>query len=227
MMDREESGVGRLAAVACLMVLVLSGAWPAKAQTLSVEETETLVRSVYYEGMPEEQAARIGPAGCARLVEMLATSEESRSHGQILVAIGICGPPGGFEAIRDWADMPRVGEIDRATFRAWQALPYALGHLARRDRRALARLETRLNDAEAPSWTFRHHRGARLVAQSRRSAATGLALTGLSAAREALDRAEARVTERGFRAHLEDARRLHRQSARAHGVRGGVVGPRP
>jgi hypothetical protein len=48
----------------------------AAAQTLTVAETETLVRASYFEGMPEEPASRIGPAGAARLVEMLFDPEE-------------------------------------------------------------------------------------------------------------------------------------------------------
>ena len=93
--------------------MILSAPGEAVAQTLSADETVTLVRGVYYEGMPEERAERIGPDGCAQLIKMLADPRESRSHAQVLLAIGICHPSGGFEAIRDWADTPREGEIDR------------------------------------------------------------------------------------------------------------------
>jgi len=222
MTNRDQSGPGLhlreaiaiLAAGAWLMGLILVAPGQATAQALSVEETVSLVRGVYYEGMPEEQAARIGPAGCVRLIEMLADPLERRSHAQVLLAIGICGPAGGFEAIRDWAEAPREGEVDRATFRAWQALPYALGRLAHRDPRALARLEAQLSESEPPSWTFRHHRGARLVSQSRRSAATCLARTGMPEAGAALDRARDDAPDRAFRDHLEGARELFRESAR-------------
>jgi hypothetical protein len=189
---------------------------------LSVEETESLVRGVYYEGMPEAEAERIGPAGCARLVEMLSNPQEKQSHGQILVALGICAPPGGFEAIRDWADAPREGAVDRATFRGWQALPFAWAHLATRDSRALARLESQLNESESPNWRFRHHRGARLVSQSRRAAATCLAMTGLPEAGAALDRARLRASDQSFRLHLDRARERHRRSGRRPDVRGGT-----
>lgn len=202
-----------LAACACLMGWSLIVPSAGHAQLLSVEETENLVRAVYFEGMPEEAAAEIGPEGCQRLVEMLDDPEERASHGQIMVAIGICGPQGGFEAIRDWADVERSGELDRDTFRAWQALPFALGHLARHDRRAVARLERDLNAAEAPNWTFRHHRGARLVSHCRRSAASGLAMTGLPEAATALERAGGRSSDRDFESHLTRARAMHRQIA--------------
>jgi hypothetical protein len=187
------------------------------AQSLSVEETEDLVRIVYFEGMPEAEVGRIGPEGCARLVEMLGDSKERANHGRILVAIGRCRPAGGFEAIRDWAEVRHEGEIDRATFRAWQALPYALGHLAEDDPRALAMLEARLSDRVVPAWTFRHHRGSRLVNQSRRSAATSLALTGLPGAGEALQRAGRSVQDERFREYLDEALDLHRRSLLENG----------
>lgn len=202
-----------LATCACLLGWNLVVPSPSGAQLLSVEETEELVRAVYFEGMPEEAAATIGPEGCQRLVEMLADPEERASHGQIMVAIGICGPQGGFEAVRDWADAERSGELDRDTFRAWQALPFALGHLARHDRRAIARLERDLNAAEAPNWTFRHHRGARLVSHCRRAAASGLAMTGLPEAATVLERAGGRSSDRDFEAHLSRSRAMHRQVA--------------
>ena len=211
---RLREAIACLAAVGWLMGWILTAPAEATAQVLSVEETVSLVRGVYYEGMPEEEAARIGPAGCVRLLEMLADPLESRSHAQVLLAIGICGPPGGFEAIRDWAEAPREGEVDRATFRTWQALPYALGRLAHHDPRALTRLEAQLSESEPPGWTFRHHRGARLVSQSRRAAASCLARTGMPEAGAALDRARDDATDRAFRDHLEGARELYRESAR-------------
>jgi len=204
-----------LAACAFVLGWSLAVPSPSRAQLLSVEETEDLVRAVYFEGMPEEAAAAIGPEGCERLIEMLGDPGERASHGQIMVAIGICGPAGGFEAVSAWADAEREGEVDRDTFRAWQALPFALGHLARHDRRALDRLELGLNAAEAPSWTFRHHRGARLVSLSRRAAASSLAMTGLPEAASVLERAHGRSSDQDFEAHLSRARAMHRQAADA------------
>jgi hypothetical protein len=205
--------VGLACAVAWFIGLGLYAPCEALAQGLSVEQTEALVRTVHYEGMPEDVVAQIGPEGCARLVEMLTDPSESSHHGRILVAIGICHPSGAFEAIRDWADQPRVGEIDRATFRAWQSMPYALGHLAEHDRRAIDRLEALLNTSAPPSWTFRHHRGARLVGHARRSAATGLAFSGMPEAELALERAERSSSDASLRQHVEDLRGMHRDRA--------------
>lgn len=210
--------VGLMAALAWLTGLVLSLPCDATAQqgsVLSVEETRQLVRARYFEGMPVDEAERIGPEGCEQLKAMLLDDDERASHGQVLMAIGICGPDGGLEAIEAWADRPRRGEIDRATFRAWQALPFALGRLARHDARAVDRLERRLNRSEAPEWTFRHHRGARLVSLSRRAAASSLAETDLPEAAMALDRARVMTTDEGFRGHLEEARSTHRRRAEA------------
>ena len=199
--------------IACVALFSLAGSAAATAQMLTVAETENLVRAQYFEGMPEEEATRIGPAGAKRLVEMLADPAESRSHGQILLALGLSGSPDSMAAMLVWIDTPRTGEIDRDTFRTWQALPYALGHLARHDRRALGQLE-RLMNADAPAWTFRHHRGARLLRLARRSAATSLAETGLPEARRALDRAGRDVSDARFQDHLRSVRALHTERAR-------------
>ncbi len=146
------------------------------------------------------------------LPQILSDPEEGSAHANALMALGLCGQPGAFQAIRAWASAPREGEIDRDTFRAWQALPYALGHVGRRDRRAVARLEA-LIDAKSPKWTFRHHRGARLRRLARRAAATALAVSGLPEAGEVLDRARQRAGDVEFEAHLRSARALHRRRA--------------
>jgi hypothetical protein len=202
---------GQILFLILINVLVLPGA--ASAQRLSVEETEELVRAAYFEGMPEEAATRIGPAGAARLVEMLDDPEERSSHGQIMLALGLGGSPSALAAIETWIAEPRLGEIDRETFRAWQALPFALGHLARSDPRALQRLETLMN-AEAPDWTFRRFHGARLRRLARDSAATSLAETGLPEARRMLDRVRRNTSDARFEEHLREARALHAERAR-------------
>lgn len=214
-----------------VVLFVSSAGGVAAAQRLTIPETEALVRVSYFEGMPEEAAARIGPAGAERLVEMLFDPEEGRSHGQILLALGLCGSPGAMTAILRWNAIfsesatldrvatfdrvvtPRTGEIDRDLFKAWQAFPYALGHLAHFDRRAIVHLETLMN-AAAPSWTFRHHRGARLLDLARRSAATSLALTGLPEARRTLDRASRNASDAPFEEHLRNALALHAERIR-------------
>jgi hypothetical protein len=175
-----------------LLLWALGGLLPARlgaapTDPLGIEETETLVRRIDYEGMSEDEAARIGPAGAARLVEMLADPEERPHHARILLALGSCGGAGALEAIQAWsAGLPASGELDRATFRAWQNLPFALGRLARREPRAVAELADRF-DAAPPGWSFRHFRGERLRGLAQRAAATALAETRLPEAAQALD----------------------------------------
>jgi len=222
-MNRFDSGPGPRPLRSGLVVALVLG-WilgfaailprEAAAQTLTIAETEALVRAVHFEGLPEDEARRIGPAGAGRLIEILNDPAEGSAHANALMALGLCGQPGAFQAIRAWASAPREGEIDRDTFRAWQALPYALGHVGRRDRRAVARLEA-LIDAKSPKWTFRHHRGARLRRLARRAAATALAVSGLPEAGEVLDRARQRGGDVEFEAHLRSARALHRRRAAA------------
>ena len=189
-----------------LLLFLLVPATALAQRALTIAETEDLVRMRHYEGLHEDQAARIGPEGCARLIELLGDAEEARSHAEILLAIGHCGPEGGLEAIAAWADQPREGEIDRATFRAWQALPFALAKLAEHDPRAVARLSARLENEDAPRWTFRHHRGERLKKLRRRAAADCLGDTDHPDADASLARAAARITDPALRAHVEQAR---------------------
>ncbi len=184
---------------------------------LSVEETEALVRGRYYEGMPRELAARIGPEGCARLVDMLGDPGETRHHDQVLVALGVCAPEGGLEAIDAWLQALPEGELDRPRFKAWLAVSHALAALAEHDPRAVARLEARMTAPEAPRFRHGRHRGARLLRLQRDGAATGLAETGLPAARAALDRAQLHASDGGFVAHLEALRGLHRERALERG----------
>ena len=217
--ERRRRELGHAVALLLLGGLVggLGSPVAATAQTLDAAQAESLVRARWFEGLPEEEALRIGPEGARRLIEMLADPAESRSHANILLALGLCGQPGAFAAIAGWADRPREGEIDRDRFRAWQALPFALGHLARHDPRALARLEDRLRAGRAPTWHFRHHRGARLIRESRRAAATSLALTGLSEALGILDRAGRNVSDPDLEAHLQSVRALHARRALERG----------
>lgn len=201
--------LGRLAA-AWLHVTLLS--LPLSAEPgLGADAAEGLVRETWYEGLPLDRAARIDAAGVARLVSMLEDPAERAHHGNVLLVLGVSAQPPAYEAIRDWAARPPTGEVDRATFRAWQTLPHALGRLAPHDPRALSLLAAQL-DAGPPNWHFRHHRGERLADLNRRAAATGLAISGLPEAGALLERAEAQSTGT-LREHLREARSLHRETS--------------
>ena len=231
-MQREREGrvFGWLVDRACALVwlgavmgpvVLAPGDAAAQESLLSVEETEVLVRARYFEGMPMDEAARIGPDGCERLLEMLSDSTDSGAHGQVLVAIGACGPDGGLEAIDAWAAGLPEGEVYRATFRAWMALPRALSHLAEHDPRAMGRLGERLAAAEAPLISHKRHRGAKMLNLKRRGAATALAESGRDAARRHLDRALRRSSDGRFDAHLAEARSRHADRVAARRARRG------
>jgi hypothetical protein len=183
-----------------------------RAQSLGVDESVALVRGIHFEGVPEDRARRVGAEGASRLIEMLRDPTESATHANVLVVLGLCGQPGALDAITAWAAIPRTGELDRETYRAWQALPYALGHAAEFDPRAVAHLEATLEE-NAPNWSFRHHRGARLRSQSRRGAASALGMTGLPEAGQALERANRVATDPQFDRHLRESLEEHERRA--------------
>lgn len=198
-------------ACASLTAALLAAATPAASAELDAAQTEELVRTLWYEGLPFEEAAKIGPEGAAALVALLADPSESAVHANALLALGISGQPGAYEAIDAWARAPRDGEVDRSVFRAWQTLPHALGHLARRDPRALDALAARLAPA-AVSWRFRHFDAARLREMERRGVASALGSSGLSLARALLAGARA-AGGPGWRSHVDEALALQARVA--------------
>lgn len=198
--------------VLALPFLVAAPAAPAAAQSsssplwLTVEETESLVRRLDYEGMPHAEAERIGPAGAARLREMLADPAERAHHGRILLALGSCGAPDAIEAMRAWVERaPAQGELDRASFRAWQMLPHALGRLAQHDLRAVEELVVRF-DAAPPAWTFRQFHAERLQQLERRAAVSALAASGRPEAAHVLDGLARRALDPELAIHVRAAR---------------------
>ncbi len=182
---------------------------------LDAAGAEQLVRAIWYEGLPAEEAARIGAEGGARLVELLADPAEQAIHANVLLALGHAAPVGAYEAIAAYADAVPVGEVDRATFRARQMIPHALGALVDHDPRAMARLGREL-DEPSRGWTFRRFDAARVSRLRRRAAATSLAMTGRPEARAWLDgsatRSRGRVAaDARFEAHLAASRELLEQ----------------
>ena len=224
-------GVLRGAAIGMALQVALA-VGPATAQTssgaavLGVDEAEALVRRVDYEGMPEDEAARIGPAGAARLVEMLADPAERPHQARILVALGSCGGPGALEAMKTWLEaLPATGELDRATFRAWQNLPFALGRLAHREPRAVAELVARF-EAAPPGWSFRHFKGEPLRQLEQRASVTALAHTRLPEAARSLANLARGAHPPALAEHLR-AMQVEMQSSMQTGAGNGVDGGAP
>ncbi len=203
------------AAHGMLVAAGLALAAPAAGQGLDAEASEALVRAVWYEGLPFAEAVSVGPDGAAALAELLADPTESAVHANALLALGISGRPGAYEAIAAWARQPRRGELERGAFRAWQALPHALGHLARHDSRALDLLAEQLA-GPAVAWRFRHFDAPRLRRMARRGAASGLAGSGLPRARALLAGAR-HAGGADWRSHVDEALALHARVAR-HGA---------
>ena len=184
-------------------------------------DAEALVRSQYFEGIPYGEAAAVGPAGAARLVEMLSQPVEAPHHAAVLEVLGMCGQPGAYEAIAAYAATQPTGAVSGATWRARLAIPLAMGHLARSDRRALRYL-IRASDARAPAdWTYRSMNGAAVAVAVHRRVIQGLGLSGAPRADAVLRRLPASPpvalsgmgTFSDVRSQVEEARALRARIA--------------
>jgi hypothetical protein len=187
-----------------------------------VGAAEVLARMTYHEGVPYGEARKLTDAGAARLIEMLDDPAEARHHAQIAEVLGMSGRAGAYEAIARAAAAVPTGEVDGATLRTRVAVLAALGHLARSDDRALADLFAAATaDSSTPAWSRGRLRGPRLAVLLRRSAFSGLALSGRAQAGEFLR--HLLIDARGARGnagapdrvrHLEAALKLHGRVAR-------------
>jgi hypothetical protein len=205
--------VGGSAALVCALLLLAA---PSHGDDGSVA-AEALVRAVWFEGIPYEQARALTPQGVRRLVQMLEDPAEAEHHANIVVALGMSENASAYDALARLASLEPRGELDRRQYRVRNALPFALGHLARADRRALSLLEHEVGRSTAPAWSFHHLRGERLRAQLERSAVTALGTSGVPEAEGILDQVgERALRERnaGLAAHAARARELCRRVAR-------------
>jgi hypothetical protein len=182
-----------------------------------VSAAEALARTTYHEGVPYGAARKLTDAGAARLMEMLDDPAEAAHHAQIAEVLGMSESAGAYEAIARAAAAVPTGEVDGAALRTRVAVLAAFGHLARSDDRALANLLAAATlDGSTPAWSHGQLHGPRLAALLRRSALSGLALSGRAQAGAALRRLL--IDARGARAanrdpelarHLEAALELH------------------
>jgi len=209
----------RRTAATLIAILIASPlAFPAGARgSADIDAAEALARTTYHEGVPYAEARKLTDTGAARLAEMLDDPAEARHHAQIAEVLGMSGRAGAYEAIARAAAAPPTGEVDSATLRTRVAVLAALGHLARSDDRAFEDLvAAALGDGPAPAWRHGRLRGPRLTALLRRSALSGLALSGRTQAGEILQ--QLLIDARGARAsagapdlvrHLEATLQLH------------------
>jgi hypothetical protein len=209
----------RSSALSLAIAALLGAAVPARADD-GIASAEALVRTVWFEGLPYEKARELTPAGVQRLAQMLGDPAEAGSHVNIVVALGMSESPLAYPALeRLWLREPR-GEISREEWRARSALPFALGYLARADRRALRLLERELDRSHPPTWSYKHLRGERLGKQVERNVLSALGSTGLAEAEDVLARAARRAEAAGDERLASDV-----SEARARRLRVAREGP--
>ncbi|MGH0030131.1 MAG: hypothetical protein ACQGVC_10100 [Myxococcota bacterium] len=200
-----------------IALLGLAAAGPAAAG--SAADADRLVREIYYEGMPADQAETLDADGIAHLRSLLQDPEERALHGNAVLALGMSGHADAFPVLAAFGRRAPSGEIDRDTFRARLRLAQAMGHLARTDPRALHWLLARADrPPRPPAWRFRHHQGPRLAQLLEEQVLTGLALSGADQAHERLRRAEQRAGSADTpgerrRRHAAHALQTHRRVA--------------
>jgi len=168
-------------AIASLWLFAANAA--AEPPNSGASRADRLAQTVFFEGVPFEQARDLSDADVARLIELLGDPAEIRAHPNILVALGMSGSPAAFDAIADYASRGSSGELDRLAFRAQRSIAFGMGHLARVDDRALAWLIRAATGAgAAPPQSFRQIDAERVAQLKRRAAITGLALSARPAA---------------------------------------------
>jgi hypothetical protein len=197
--------------IALGLLLALLGWAGGAAADDDVRAAEDLARSLYYEGVPYDEARALSDAGVARLIEMLSDPDEVAHRSQIVEILGIRGGPGAFEALLAVAEEHPVGEVDGETWRTRMAVRAAMGHRAREDDRALAWLETRAAQRATPSWSHGPLRGGRLAGLLQRGAVTGLAISGRPEAHATLLSlsANAPAADAELRRHLDASLSLY------------------
>lgn len=128
---------------AALCTLLCTSAGDIGAQPTPEAAAEALVRQVWFEGLPLDRAAALGPAAGARLAGMLADPAEAAHHANVVMALGVCDCRSSFEVLARFSALLTSGADPHHARAARLAVPHAMGLLARRDARALAWLESR------------------------------------------------------------------------------------
>ncbi len=183
-------------------------------EAADVAHARTLARSHWFHGVPYAAARALRPAGIRWLAALLDDPREVAHHANAVIALGMSEHPLALEPLQRLARSEPRGELTRDAYRVRMALPYALGHLARVDRRALELLEERLDRDASATWSYGQLRGERLRRQLERSGISALGITGQQAAldafeaRRALAGRAARADEPALRRHIAASREL-------------------
>lgn len=156
------------------------------SENATAEATERLVNRVYYEGLSFEAAEALPPEATAHLAEILEDPAFAPHHSNAILALGISGHPGSYEALIAYP-LVLEGEVSRQTYRSFVTLQTAMGHLGRQDERAVTWLVERLVDPNPdPPFSFRALRGPRLARELLARATAAASLTGSARARNVL-----------------------------------------
>lgn len=206
-----------------IALLVGTGA----ASAVSPAEIEARVRQIYIEGYPITNDDRLESIAVERLGEMLLDEAEQAYWANIVLALGASENPDAYRHLADFASRRPGGEVSSGMYQAQVSLPVALGNLAESHPAALALIAAMARDTRPdPGWRFQSLEGPSLAGVLRRSAITGLAVSGRPEAAVVLSELEAGIGDRGAGAagaaaaqsdqlskHLESARTLHERAA--------------
>ena len=152
--------------------------WAAEA-SIDVLRAERLVQVRYHEGVPFEEAHALSAVGVSRLIEMLPDPEYTQHRSNIVLALGMSGRPGAYEALERYASQDPHEPVTATEYQARMNVPPAMGHLARQDDRALRYLLWSVREYPQPTrWTYQHLDGERLARLLRRAAVSGLGISG-------------------------------------------------
>ena len=162
-------------------VVALLAALPSYATTPDeAAAAETLVHTLYYEGMPYSEARALSGGATDHLLLLLEDENEAEWAHNIIMALAIADHPDALEAILFYEASLATGEVDRATYRTRVAIPFALGHLARNDDAALSALTARALIKTASSWSHGHWSDQNLAGHLQRLAISSLGISGRS-----------------------------------------------
>lgn len=190
------------------------------------DEIEARVRQIYFEGYPTTASGPLESVAVDRLGEMLRDPTEEPYWSNIVLALGASENPRAYRYLADFAALQPSGDVSSAVYQARVSLPVALGYLAHSYPTALGMIEKMARDAPLePGWRFQSLAGTSLAGALRRSAITGIAVSGRPEAAIVLTDLEAGTGQRAaaragaaadrsdeLRQHLEFARKLHERA---------------
>ncbi len=204
---------------ASLMATLALGLWiapgPAQAE-LDAETALEMARAQWFEGIPDDHLDRLSRDAHRALADLLADPAEIEHHDTAIEILGRAGGNRAFALIQRYqerADAANDEEISADAHRARLAIPAALGHLARRDDRALRHLLREVERGDAPRWRTKRISEERAAAVHREVCAIGLGLSGREEAAQALQRMRRAGDTPAWRRHVDASLELHRSRA--------------